>query len=429
MGIRGKLALLVAGLVAATVLGVAYTVTDLQRLEQTEELRQGHELLLEAVGATAAVYVAQNDMAGLDALVANISGQRKLDPDLLELGVISPDGTVLAHSDPTRFNERLDDPFIRQALASEAPIFLREGDVMRHAVPSRAGLRWGTVIASYSLKRLDLGVSRARTAWFFGAAVLGLVVSLVLLIGLDRLVVVPVKKLRGVARMMGEGQLHARVPPLGSGELGELGDTFNRMAQALLAERENLERKVEERTRELREANERLETMAVTDGLTGVFNHRRFKELLAQETLRSARNKRPFSLLILDVDHFKRFNDALGHPVGDELLQKLCHTLEAELRGTDLLARYGGEEFVIILPDTDKPVATHVAERLREAVERELNGAWAQPVTISVGLATFASDGETPDGLMVAADQALYEAKRAGRNRVVAARTALERSA
>ncbi len=430
MGIRGKLAILVAGLVAATVLGVAYTVTDLQRREQTEDMRQGHELLLEAVGSTAAVYIAQNDMAGLDALVANISGQRRLDPDLLELAVISPSGHVLAHSDPTRFNERLTDAFTELALSSEGPVYTREADVMRHAVPARAGLRWGTVISSYSLKRLELGVSRARTAWFFGAALLGLVVSLVLLMGLDRLVVSPVKTLRRVARQMGEGRLEARVPPLGSGELGELGETFNKMAQALLAERENLERKVAERTRELREANERLETMAVTDGLTGVYNHRRFKELLAQETLRSTRNKRAFSLLMLDVDHFKRFNDQFGHPAGDELLRRLCRVLSAELRGTDLLARYGGEEFVIILPDTDKELGAQVAERLRSAVEGQLSTEdWSLPVTISVGIATFAADGDSPDALMIAADQALYEAKRAGRNRVVAARTVLERSA
>ena len=431
MGIRGKLALLVSGLVAVTVGGVATGVTEVQRREQTFEMRVGHEIMLEAMGATAASYVAQNDMAGLDALVANVSAQG-LDADLLELAVISPTGRVLAHTDPTRFNERLEDPFTQMALRSEDPVYLREGQVLRQAVPARAGLRWATVTATYSLARLEQGISRARTAWFFGAAVLGLLMSLVMLGGLYQLVVRPVRRLQRVARQMGEGQLDARVPPLGSGELGELGETFNKMAEALRTERENLERKVEERTRELLSANERLETLAVTDGLTGVFNHRRFQEALAQETLRSARNQRPFSVVMLDVDHFKRFNDTLGHPAGDQLLRQLCQVLKAELRASDLLSRYGGEEFAIILPDTTREVALQVAERLRESVALRCSGEDGTtpfPVSISLGVATFAADGQTPQAILMAADRALYEAKHTGRNRVVSAGPGLEQSA
>jgi diguanylate cyclase (GGDEF)-like protein len=428
MGIREKLALLVAGLVAATVVGVAVGLTELQRREQTDELRLGHELLLEAVGATAAAYVAQNDMGGLDALVANISGQR-MDPDLLELAVISPTGHVLAHSDPTRFNEVLEDAFTRLAIRSEDPVYRREGEVMRQAVPARAGLRWATVTATYSLKRLDQGVARARLAWFFGAALLGLGVSLVLLSGLYRLVVSPVRTLQRVARRIEEGDLEARVPPLGEGELGQLGETLNNMASALRAGRDDLERKVAERTSELRAANERLETLAVTDGLTGVYNHRRFQEALAQEALRSARNARPFSVVMIDVDHFKRFNDTHGHPAGDDLLRRLCVALKGELRASDMLARYGGEEFAVILPDTSREVALQVSERLREAVETKVDAPGGLRVSISLGLATFAEDGETPSALLIAADKALYAAKRSGRNRVVAAPEALERSA
>ncbi len=429
MGIRGKLALLVSGLVAVTVGGVATGVTEFQRREQAEELRVGHEVMLEAMGATAASYVAQNDMAGLDALVANL-GSQGLDADLVELAVVSPTGHVLAHSDPTRFNELLEDDFTRLALRSEDPVSVRDGSVLRQAVPARAGLRWATVTATYSLARLEQGISRARTAWFFGAAILGLFMSLVMLTGLYHMVVRPVRTLQRVARQMGEGLLDARVPPLGSGELGELGETFNKMAAALRTERENLERKVEERTKELLTANERLETLAVTDGLTGVFNHRRFQEALAQETLRSARNARPFSVVMLDVDHFKRFNDAHGHPAGDALLRTLCGVLEGELRATDLLSRYGGEEFAIILPDTTREVALQVAERLREraaAICRSPDG--AHPVTISLGVATFAQDGKTPQEILMAADQALYQAKRGGRDRVVSAGPGLERTA
>lgn len=429
MGIRGKLALLVSGLVAFTVIGVSLGVTEAQRREQEREFRQRHALLLESVGVTAAVYVAENDMAGLDALVAHVSQQR-LDPDLIELAVIDHEGRVIAHSDPTRFNEEAKDPFTQHAIGAEDSVAEREGDVLKIAVPSRAGVRWATITASYSMARLDAVAMRMRNAWLFGAAILGLSVCLLMLSGLYRMVIRPVRLLQRVARQMEEGQLDASVPPLGRGELGELGESFNKMARALKAERGNLERTVEERTRELREANERLETLAVTDGLTGVYNHRRFQETLAQETLRSARNQRKFSVLMVDVDHFKRFNDTLGHPAGDELLRRLARTLKGTLRASDFIARYGGEEFALILPDTDKEVGLQVAERLRSAVEQELNTSdFGQRVSISVGLATFAEDGEAPHDILIAADKALYEAKHSGRNRVVAAGDVLEKTA
>ena len=254
------------------------------------------------------------------------------------------------------------------------------------------------------------------------AAVMGVVLSGALLAALDRLVLRPVRLLQHAARALGDGQLDVRVPGLGRGELGDLAETLNKMAAALRAQHENLEHVVAERTRELREANTRLETLAVTDGLTGVYNHRRFQEALGRETLRSSRNGRPFSVLFLDVDHFKRFNDSMGHPAGDELLRQLAALLTRELRLSDLVARYGGEEFAVILAETDKEVALEVAERVRAAVELELNDTALAPyVTISIGVATYGFDGGTSRELLAAADRALYVAKHTGRNRVVAA--------
>lgn len=428
MGIRGKLALLVPGLVALTVIGVAIGVTEQQRREQMQQMRDRNKQMLEGLGMTAAVHVAQNDMAGLDALVANISHAR-LDPDLVELAVINQDGRVIAHSDPTRFNELASDDFTRRALLSEDAVASRVEQHLHIGVPARAGVRWATVTAVYSLDRLHATTSKMRGAWLIGAGILGLVISALLFSGLYRLVIRPVRTLTKVARQMGEGVLEARVPPLGTGELGELGDAFNRMAAALAVQRENLEVAVAERTRELQEANARLETLAVTDGLTGVFNHRRFQEALAQEAQRSARNQRKFSVMMVDVDHFKRFNDTLGHPAGDELLRNLARTLKRELRVTDLIARYGGEEFAVILPDTDQDVAHAAAERLRAAVEKDLNPPdRAARVTVSVGVATYAADGDAPQTILIAADKAMYSAKNSGRNRVVAAATLLEKT-
>jgi diguanylate cyclase (GGDEF)-like protein len=291
------------------------------------------------------------------------------------------------------------------------------------------GIRSKLVILVSGLVALtSLGVAVGMTAaGIRGAhllvpAGLGGVLSAGLLAALFQRVLRPVRTLRRVARAMADGHLDVRVPELGRGGLGELGETFNKMAAALQAQHDNLEQVVAERTRELREANLRLERLATTDGLTGVYNHRRFQEALAQETLRSGRNGRPFSVLFLDVDHFKRFNDAMGHPAGDELLRQLAALLARELRSSDLVARYGGEEFGVILADTGKDRALQVAERLRAAVELELNDTARAPyVTVSVGAATYGFDGETPRQLVGAADRALYVAKHTGRNRVAAA--------
>src|SRR5207302_8688672 len=141
---------------------------------------------------------------------------------------------------------------------------------------------------------------------------------------------------------VGEGSLNTRAPSLTGRELGELSQMVNKMAGTLQGERDNLEKSVADRTRELQEANARLERLAVTDGLTGVFNHRRFHEGLAAELLRSLRSGRPLSVLMIDVDLFKRVNDSMGHPAGDELLRKLAQVLQTTLRATDMLARYGG---------------------------------------------------------------------------------------
>jgi len=156
-----------------------------------------------------------------------------------------------------------------------------------------------------------------------------------------------------------------------------------------------------------------------------VFNHRRFQEQLQAELLRSERHKRPMGVLMVDVDFFKKVNDAMGHPAGDELLRRLAEVLSADLRATDLIARYGGEEFAVILPETTKSEAMQVAERMRQAVETRINSGertWPNKVTVSIGVATFPEDGKSGEQVLTAADQAMYVAKRQGRNRVIGAR-------
>lgn len=422
MGIRGQLALLVPGVVFVGLVGLAFAAAEYRRRDEMEDMRLRSVRVLEAVGVPVAVNVAENDMAGLDTLIAHMSQDGRY-PDLIELSVLDDEARVLAHSMPERFNTLETDAFSATAVRSDGPVWRREGDRLRIAVPAMSGLRWATVTATFSLARLEAQVAAERMRWLFAAGGVSGLLALAMFLALDRLVVRPVRRLQRVARRMGEGDLDARVPALRGTELSELSETFNRMAAALKEQRETLERTVEQRTAELRQANQRLEKLAVTDGLTGVFNHRRFQEALAQEVLRSARNGRPMSVLMCDVDHFKRFNDSLGHPAGDELLRQLAAVLQGELRATDLLARYGGEEFAILLPETDKDEAVRVAERLRGAVESKLDPTerFGQKVSISIGVATWQVDGQGPQALLSAADRALYAAKSRGRNRVVAA--------
>ncbi|MEZ4402480.1 MAG: diguanylate cyclase [Kofleriaceae bacterium] len=205
----------------------------------------------------------------------------------------------------------------------------------------------------------------------------------------------------------------------------ELIATLSAKNQALLEMNRELEAKIHERTHELAEANARLAQLAVTDGLTGLYNHRHFHERLALEVERSARNGLPLSLLMIDVDHFKHYNDHHGHPSGDEVLRQIGRLLTEGRRANDLVARYGGEEFGVVLVDTAKFTAAKLAERIRERIAgfRFAHGG-EQPmgrVSISVGVASFPDDATDAEALVRAADDALYAAKRAGRDRAVLA--------
>jgi len=192
---------------------------------------------------------------------------------------------------------------------------------------------------------------------------------------------------------------------------------------------QQLEARVGERTAQLDEAlsklsaaNDALRVMNATDGLTGIRNRQHFDAQLASEIKRSTRGERSMGLLLIDIDHFKQVNDRHGHLAGDACLRKVAATIQACLRRpTDEVARYGGEEFAVVLPSTDLPGATHMAEKIRRAVEDlhfEFDGQHI-PVTVSVGCCAVAPvAGCIPTDVLGVADAALYEAKHQGRNRV-----------
>lgn len=165
--------------------------------------------------------------------------------------------------------------------------------------------------------------------------------------------------------------------------------------------------------------HEQVRVQAITDGLTGLWNQRHMMELLREELQRAARYQRTFSVLMLDVDSFKSFNDTYGHLQGDLLLRNIASVLRTNIRSVDHVGRYGGEEFLIILPETGKHEACLLAERVRSAVEAyglvpTENGSIRR--TVSIGVAAYPEDGLNPSELLERADEALYRAKRAGKN-------------
>ncbi len=190
----------------------------------------------------------------------------------------------------------------------------------------------------------------------------------------------------------------------------------------LIKERNSLVVHLKKSNKALKELSRRFRDLAIRDGLTGLYNHGYLLDALAGEVSRAMRYDRPLSVIFLDVDHFKQFNDQFGHQRGDMVLKQVSQILKDEIRKTDIAARYGGEEFVLILPETSKKDAFVVAEKVRKAVQESIANDVADEgpttVTISAGVASYMEDGTDATELIAKADAAVYTAKNDGRNAV-----------
>lgn len=300
---------------------------------------------------------------------------------------------------------------IAQALLAEMPAHAADGTEQmrrfdRHVDAAVASLDGLLSPANRELLAYQREIM-ANDKRFLLAAAAALVLAVVLVVAvgwmLARSVLAPVGRLSQCVRDLANGELKLNVNVKRKDELGQLTAAFNAMAAKLQENRRLLER------------------LATHDSLTGLLHHGEFLKQLKTEVARSRRYGHPFSLLMLDVDHFKSVNDNHGHQAGDTVLKAVAGILGKSARPADIAARYGGEEFVLILPETDAQAAFAVAERLRETMGRYpivIRKGKHLNVTVSIGVACFPADADKEEALIAAADQALYAAKKAGRDRV-----------
>lgn len=347
------------------------------------------------------------------------------------LAVVGPDGEWVATShggmvEPPQ--KLLGSAFVKRALRSPSVQHAFGPDTARPAYvdvarPILQNGQRATLLARASLSSFDRELENLRLTVVAVCSLAALVGWLVTVLLLERLVVKPVGDLAEMAQRLGEGELDIRVSPGRRDELGDLSRALNTMARKLAHYTTQLETVVQERTADLESANRELERLATTDGLTGLKNHRYFQETLEQELKRARRHPHPLTLLMVDIDHFKLFNDTHGHPDGDNVLRGVAHLLQHRLRSTDLVARYGGEEFAVVLLDTDATQGTQTAHQLTRVVrETTFVGGNTQPmgrITVSIGVAAYPEDADSREHLIRRADLALYEAKRRGRDGVI----------
>lgn len=338
-----------------------------------------------------------------------------VDPALLRANVYGlRDGQaqILASSDPSLVGQPADSHDLEPLFTGDieaSELRLAGQNVLEVNAPVLVdGLPVATLGIYRSLAARDAALRSLliRTAAMTGAVVVGLLVLLGLVFRL--LVLSRLHKLATASRHLASGDLDARVAgdwdATSRDELVALAHHFNEMAQAL------------------QDSHRQLEQQAITDCLTGLYNRRYFEEALEREVQRAQRLQYPLALLMLDIDHFKVLNDRYGHQVGDEVLRWVAMTLRLNLRSLDTAARYGGEEFAALLPGSDAAAAEAVAERLRLAVQQIRppvnHHSLPSIVTVSVGAAVYPDQASNPIELVARADEAMYQAKRQGRNRV-----------
>jgi diguanylate cyclase (GGDEF)-like protein len=293
-----------------------------------------------------------------------------------------------------------------------------DGEQTLGALTSVPGTDW-SVVAQVPSSSAYAQVRRLRDSTVL------LVTALMVFVGfaayfLGLFIVRPLTRLTAAAASVAGGDLSVDLPVTTGGEVGYLTGVFNRMVAQLRRNREELAAA----NSALRRQNEELEHLSMTDPLTGLYNRRYVMNEFEKEVQRAERHQRSLAVLMLDVDRFKQYNDSYGHPAGDEVLRGIGRVIEDAVREPDVPGRFGGEEFIVLMPDCDLVGAIDAAERIRARLTEEVFE--GGKVTCSIGAAAYPEHGTVPSSIIAAADVALYEAKAAGRDRLVAAMSSAE---
>lgn len=403
--LESRICVLTTGLLFALLLAVGHVEMSGQKAALTEEKIEKYETLSKVL----ALSYTPLGQGSNDALYREFTERiMHTDRDITYVVIRDSDGQAIFVHDRATTNEAKSAsrmPSARQMLGSIRRI-ARPGGEDFNAIRVPAMVRpneKGSISVGFSSASIDAAIeqSQNRLLATFAAALL---VGLLGAISLARAITRPLRDLIGAAGKVEQGNLDVVIPVSSKDELGLLAGGFNRMVIAL------------------RESHDKLVERANTDSLTNLYNHRHFQERLSVELSRAERFGRPVSVIMLDIDNFKTLNDTHGHPVGDIVLKDVARILSAEVRDIDVVARYGGEEFALVLPETALEEAQIAAERVRLAVQRHcFTGGDGETisVTISLGVAQYPIHSVEREGLIMAADLAMYQAKSMGRNRSV----------
>jgi diguanylate cyclase (GGDEF)-like protein len=371
-----------------------------------------------------AIPVLSYDNMLLGALVA-VLDLRSLQPHLRsttksppgDVLLLDPEGKVLASSyEDSRQLISLDPPVLNQLRLQPGESLVFQGMAHREVI-GLAGMSAElpiTILAERDHAEVYGKWVKLRNMFLALVSALAVMVAAVAF-QMGRSIVLPLQKLIAAADRIADGDLEVRLAATRSDELGHLTLVFNQMADRL----RQSHAEIMAANQAMQQQNRVLETLSITDSLTGLYNRSKLDAILSDQFARFRRTQREFTLLMMDIDHFKTLNDTYGHITGDEVLAAVAQILVQSIRSIDYAARYGGDEFIIILVETSAEQAMKTAERICAQVEGMVYKADSSSiaVTVSIGIVQCLPEDQTPTAIFARADRALYEAKRAGRNR------------
>lgn len=392
--LKTKLIILIIGLVVTAHFATgALIVNQVEEAMDHENHRRGMAVTLD-LAHTSARSLISRDLTELRSYISNSMQQEHVTQAM----IIDRKCRVIMHSDLSKIGS-VDEQACqdnRTAYSDHYSLEAGQKVIDIHVPIEVAGVQLGSAVISYSHAGVQQELYDLKKK-ILVILLIGTCVASICAFWVGEYITRPLIHLCHVARNMGSYRFD--IKKMGNeytDEIGELTRTFYEMAG-------------------------KLEKEVCHDNLTGLFNRNIFQIRLTEECAQSLRYKHPFAVMMVDVDHFKQVNDNYGHPAGDKVLQDIALIMASQLRGEDCLARYGGEEFVILLPQSSKRGALHVAEKVRKKVEKhyfQIDDNNTLSLTVSIGVAIFPEDTSDLKWLLALADQALYAAKREGRNLV-----------